>query len=102
MSNRKEAQELKQGHGIGNCQFLNSAWYIDDLSKLTVIRGFKGLSKLLETVIERWVLNQAIVKGIAAMLSHSGEAVSDVQSSQLSRYIIMMIAGSVLLLFYLV
>ncbi|KJG07232.1 oxidoreductase [Photobacterium angustum] len=95
-------QELKQEHGIGNCQFLNSAWYIDDLSKLTVIRGFKGLSKLLETVIERWVLNQAIVKGIAAMLSHSGEAVSDVQGSQLSRYVIMMIAGSVLLLFYLV
>lgn len=95
-------KELKSGRGIGDNAFLNAAWHIDDLAKAIFVGGFKALTKVLETVIERWILNKAMVGGVSALLSNSGEVLSEGQGNQLSRYVLLMIVGAVLLLFYVV
>ncbi len=95
-------KELATGKGIGDNKFLNAAWYIDDLSKLIFIRSFKALTGLLETVIERWILNKGVVGGVSSAVSSSGEIISEGQGNQVSRYVLWMIVGAVILLFYMV
>ncbi|MCL9780796.1 NADH-quinone oxidoreductase subunit L [Vibrio sp. S4M6] len=95
-------KEIAAGKGIGDNKFLNAAWYIDDLSKLIFVRGFKAFTGLLETVIERWILNKGLVGGVSATLSSTGEIVSEGQGNQVSRYVLWMILGAVILLFYMV
>lgn len=94
--------ELRNNKGIGHNRFLNQAWYIDEIAKRVVIRGFKTMCALLETLIERLFINKIIVGGVSNTLSASGEVLSEGQGNQLSQYVIYMILGAVLLLLYLI
>lgn len=95
-------KEIATKHGIGNNAFLNAAWYIDDICKGVVINGFKGLTQLLDIVIERWILNKGLVTGLTAAISHSSEIVSEGQTRQLSHYVLLIVVGAVLLLSFMV
>jgi NADH-quinone oxidoreductase subunit L len=94
-------KEIRTGRGIGNNTFLNAAWYIDDVLKSIVVNGFKGLTKLLDIVIERWALNKVLVGGISSTISKASELFSEGQTRQLSHYVLLMTVGAVLLLFYI-
>ncbi|WP_283392346.1 NADH-quinone oxidoreductase subunit L [Photobacterium phosphoreum] len=94
-------KEIRTGRGIGNNAFLNAAWYIDDVLKSIVVNGFKGLTKLLDIVIERWALNKVLVGGISSTISKASELFSEGQTRQLSHYVLLMTVGAVLLLFYI-
>ena len=68
---------------------------------LSVVNGFKGLTKLLDIVIERWALNKVLVGGISSTISKASELFSEGQTRQLSHYVLLMTVGAVLLLFYI-
>ncbi|MDH2433338.1 NADH-quinone oxidoreductase subunit L [Pokkaliibacter sp. MBI-7] len=93
--------EVRSGRGVGNIGFLNKALYIDELSKVLVIRPFLALCAVLGSVIDGLLLNGVLVAGVRRLMLNAAEVVSRGQGALVSRYVLLMVLGLMLIIGYL-
>jgi len=76
---------------------IRNKFYIDEFYDLIVVKPFKALSRFLSNVVERSGID-ALVNGVGKGINYSSRQIRLLQSGLVGSYILLMVAGLVLLL----
>ena len=94
-------RELSKNKGTGSIKILNKAFYWDDICFKVFVAPFVFFYKLLDSLIEKVVLNTLLVNGTKKVLSSCSSGLSFLQSGIVIKYVIYMIIGVIFILCYL-
>ena len=76
---------------------IRNKFYIDEFYDLIIVKPFKALSRFLSNVVERSGID-ALVNGVGKGINYSSRQIRLLQSGLVGSYILLMVAGLVLLL----
>jgi NADH-quinone oxidoreductase subunit L len=76
---------------------IQNKFYIDEFYDLIIVKPFKALSGFLSNVVERSGID-ALVNGVGKGINYSSRQIRLLQSGLVGSYILLMVAGLVLLL----
>jgi len=82
--------DLEEPKGFG--KVLANKWYVDELYDAIIVRPLYAISKFLNNVIEKWVID-GIVNGIGRLVQYSSRQLRLLQSGQVGGYVLLMVIG---------
>jgi NADH-quinone oxidoreductase subunit L len=80
----------------GFAKVLENKWYVDELYDSIIVRPLKSLSRFLNNVVEKSGID-ALVNGVGKGVNYGSRQIRLLQSGQVGAYILMMVAGIILL-----
>ncbi|MFT3827054.1 MAG: NADH-quinone oxidoreductase subunit L [Chitinophagaceae bacterium] len=85
--------DLQDASGFG--KVLENKWYVDEFYNAVVVKPLNGLAKLLNTFIERDLIDW-VVNGIGRLVNYFSRQVRLLQSGQVGSYVLLMVLSMVI------
>ncbi|TAH04589.1 MAG: NADH-quinone oxidoreductase subunit L [Sphingobacteriales bacterium] len=92
--NKYKTYKEETNGAFGN--LLENKWYVDELYNTIIVKPINWLAGFIENVLERSGID-AIVNGVGRAVQYSSRQLRLLQSGQVGSYVLLMIAGMVLL-----
>ncbi|HVU54974.1 MAG TPA: NADH-quinone oxidoreductase subunit L [Puia sp.] len=82
--------DLAEPSGFG--KVLANKWYVDELYNAIIVRPLYAISKFLNNVIEKWVIDW-LVNGVGRLVQYGSRQLRLLQSGQVGGYVLLMVIG---------
>ncbi|GAC1429540.1 MAG: NADH-quinone oxidoreductase subunit L [Chitinophagaceae bacterium] len=94
VSRYRKKPDLQEAEGLG--KVLANKWYADEFYDAIVIKPLNGLGRFLDNVVEKSGIDW-IVNGVGRGVQYSSRQLRLLQSGQVGNYVLLMIAGMLVL-----
>lgn len=94
--NKFKKYQAEAAPQTGLARVLENKWYVDELYDAVIVRPLKSLSQFFNNVIERSGID-ALVNGVGRSINYGSRQIRLLQSGQVGAYILMMVAGILVL-----
>jgi NADH-quinone oxidoreductase subunit L len=88
------------GAGAELYRVVKNKFYVDELYDMIIVRPFRALSQAIFEVIDRFLIDWIIVDGSAFVVDLFGRAARWFQNGQVQRYMVGVVVGGALILFF--
>ncbi len=86
--------DLAEPEGMG--KVLANKWYVDELYEKIIVKPLERLAGFFNNVMEKSVID-GLVNGVGKLVNYSGRQLRLLQSGQVGNYVLMMVAGMLLI-----